>query len=127
MPRLAWAAARAAAQTVRSATAANNRHREQATLENASQTALLQKLIAAQLTTNELLAALAQVEAASAASGTLGTEERQRRHNAYAQEMADSRAALDAERTRLAGLRDPDWTRDGVRRLYSLGWLTGGN
>ncbi len=117
-------AARAATAAVQSARAANEQHRAQANLDNASQTALLQKLIATQLTTNELLGALAQVEALAAASGTLEAEERQRRRNAYAREMEQSRRELEAERSRLAALRDPDWTRDGVHRLYGLGWLT---
>ncbi len=118
-------AARAANATVQSARTANAQHRQETNLEKASQTALLQKLIATMLTTNELLGALAQVEALTAAAGTLETEERQRRRNAYAQEMTESRRDLEAERLRLANLRDPEWTQNGVHRLYGLGWLTG--
>ncbi len=115
-------ASRGLASATKTAKAANDKQREQAKLETASQTALLQKLVAAQLTANELLAALAQVEGLSAASGTLQAEEASRRRNAYAAEAAASKAALDAETARIAALRDPAWAQNGANRLFSLSW-----
>ena len=119
-------AARSASETVRNAQAANAKHRETANLEKSSQTALLQKLVAAQLTANELLASLAQVQGIAAASGTLDTEERSRRRNAVAAETAASKAALDAERVRTRGLRKDGAASAGVQALFSLGWMTEG-
>ena len=119
-------AARSASETVRSAQAANAKHRETASLEKSSQTALLQKLMAAQLTANELLASLAQVQGIAAAAGTLETEERSRRRNAVASETAASKAALDAERVRIQGLRKNGAAAAGVQALFSLGWMTEG-
>ena len=117
-------ASRGLASATKSAKAANDKQREQAQLETASQTALLQKLVAAQLTANELLAALAQVEGLAAASGTLQAEEASRQLNAYAAEAAASQAALDAELARQAALRRPGWAQDGANRLFSLAWST---
>lgn len=120
-------AARSVSETVRSARAANTKHREPASLEKASQTALLQKLVAAQLTANELLSAMAQVEGISAAEGTLQSEERSRQRNDAAAAQAASRVVLDAERARIQGLRKEDAAAAGVQGLFSLGWMTEGD
>ena len=119
-------AARSASETVRSARAANTKHRETASLEKASQTALLQKLVAAQLTANELLSAMAQVEGISAAEGTLESEERARQRNDAAAAQAASKAALDSERARIRGLQRVDAAAVGVQGLFSLDWMTQG-
>ena len=119
-------AVRSSSGTARSATAANEKHRETAQLEKASQAALLQKLVAAQLTANELLASMAQVQGISAAAGTLETEERSRSRNAAAAELAASRAALEAERARIESLRKPGAAETGVEGLFSLSWMTSG-
>ncbi len=119
-------AARAVSETVRSAKTANEKHREPANLEKASQAALLQKLVAAQLTANELLASMAQVQGISAAEGTLESEERSKRTNDTAAEIAASKAALDAERGRIRGLQRDGAAAAGVEGLFSLGWMTEG-
>ena len=119
-------AVRSASETAQSATVANKKHRETAQLEKASQAALLQKLVAAQLTANELLAAMAQVQGISAAAGTLETEERSRSRNAAAAELAASRAALEAERARIQAMRKPGAAETGVEGLFSLSWMTQG-
>ena len=120
-------AARSVSETVRSAKAANTNHRETASLEKASQTALLQKLVAAQLTANELLSAMAQVEGISAAEGTLESEERSRQRNDAAAAQAVSKAALDAERARIRALQRNDAAATGVQGLFSLDWTTQGS
>ena len=117
-------ASRDLAAATKTAKAASDKQREQAKLEEASQTALLQKLVAAQLTANELLAALAQVEGLSAATGTLEAEQASRSRNEFAAEAAASKAALDTELARQAALRQPDWAQNGVNRLFSLAWST---
>lgn len=119
-------ASRNLAAATKTAKAANDKQREQAKLETASQTALLQKLVAAQLTANELLAALAQVEGLSAAAGTLEAEQASRSRNEFAAEAAASKAALDAELARQAALRQPDWAQNGANRLFSLAWSVPG-
>ncbi len=119
-------AVRSASETARSAQAANEQHRDPAQLQNASQAALLQKILAAQLTQNELLVSMAQVQGISAAAGTLETEERSRSRNAAAAEMEASRAALEAERARIRSLQKPGATETGVEGLFSLSWLTRG-
>ena len=119
-------AARATSETVQSAKAANAKQREAANLENASQTALLQKLVAAQLTANELLASLAQVEGIAAAAGTVETEERSKQRNDAAAEMAASKAALDAERARIQSLQSNGAAKAAVQGLFSLGWMSRG-
>ena len=120
-------AARSASETARSARAANERHREPAQLRNASQAALLQKILAAQLTQNELLASMAQVQGISAAAATLEAEERARSRNAAAAAMADSRSALEAERARIQALQKAGAAETGVSGLFSLAWMTPGN
>ena len=119
-------AARSASETVRDARRANGKHRAATNLEKASQAALLQKLVAAQLTANELLASMAQVQGISAAAGTLGSEAQSKRLNEAAAETAASKAALDAERARIQGLRKVDAAATGVEGLFSLGWMTEG-
>ena len=92
------------------------------TLERASETALLQKMIAAQLTTNDLLQALVQAEAAAAAVQTLPAEEEARRRNAALAAQEAGQQAWEAERARQAGLAGPDDVADGIAGLYSLAW-----
>lgn len=120
-------AVRSTSETARSARAANERHREPAQLRNASQAALLQKILAAQLTQNELLASMAQVQGISAAAATLEAEERARSRNAAAAAMADSRSALEAERARIQALQKAGAAETGVSGLFSLAWMTPGN
>lgn len=120
-------AVRSASETARSAKAANEKHRQPAQLQNASQAALLQKILAAQLTQNELLASMAQVQGISAAAGTLEVEERSRSRNAVAAELAASKAALQAEQARIRALQDPEAAEAGVEGLYSLAWMTRGS
>ena len=120
-------AVRSSSETARSAKAANEKHREPAQLQNASQAALLQKILAAQLTQNELLASMAQVQGISAAAGTLEVEERSRSRNAVAAELAASKAALEAERARIRARQEPGAAESGVEGLYSLAWMTRGS
>lgn len=120
-------AVRSSSETARSAKAANEKHREPGQLQNASQAALLQKILAAQLTQNELLASITQVQGISAAAGTLDVEERSRARNAAAADLAASRAALEAERARIRALQEPGAAESGVEGLYSLAWMTRGS
>ena len=120
-------AVRSASETARSARAANARHREPAQLRNASQAALLQKILAAQLTQNELLASMAQVQGISAAAATLQAEERSRSRNAAAAALAASRSGLEAERARIQALQKAGAAETAVAGLYSLAWMTPGN
>ena len=120
-------AVRSSSETARSAKVANEKHREPAQLQNASQAALLQKILAAQLTQNELLAAMAQVQGISAAAGTLDAEERSRSRNAVAAELAASKSALETEHARIRALQEPGAAEAGVDGLYSLAWMTRGS
>ena len=120
-------AVRSSSETARSAKAANEKHRQPAQLQNASQAALLQKILAAQLTQNELLASMAQVQGISAAAGTLEVEERSRSRNAVAAELAASKAALEAEQARIRALQEPGAAESGMEGLYSLAWMTRGS
>ena len=120
-------AVRSSSETARSAKAANEKHRQPLQLQNASQAALLQKILAAQLTQNELLASMAQVQGISAAAGTLEVEERSRSRNAVAAELAASKAALEAERARIRARQEPGAAESGVEGLYSLAWMTRGS
>ena len=120
-------AVRSSSETARSATAANSKHRETAHLEKASQAALLQKLVAAQLTANELLASMAQVQGISAAAGTLTAEEQSRSRNAAAAALAASKSALVAERARIEAMQTAGAAETGVSGLFSLAWMTAGS
>ena len=120
-------AVRSSSETARSATAANSKHRETVHLEKASQAALLQKLVAAQLTANELLASMAQVQGISAASGTLAAEEQSRSRNAAAAALAASKSALVAERARIEAMQTAGAAETGVSGLFSLAWMTAGS
>ena len=119
-------AVRTSSETAKSAKAANEEHRKPLQLQNASQAALLQKILAAQLTQNELLASMAQVQGISAAAGTLEVEERSRSRNAVAAELAASKAALEAEHARIRALQEPGAAESGMDGLYSLDWMTRG-
>ena len=120
-------AVRSSSETARSAKAANENHREQGQLQNASQSSLLQKILAAQLTQNELLASMAQVQGISAAAGTLETEERSRQQNEVAAALAASRATLEAEQLRIHALKSPGAAEAAVEGLFSLDWTTRGS
>lgn len=119
-------AVRSSSETARSAKVANEKHREPVQLQNASQAALLQKILAAQLTQNELLASMAQVQGISAAAGTLATEERSRQRNEAAAGLAASRAALEAERARIRAMQEPEAAETAMEGLFSLSWMTQG-
>ena len=120
-------AVRSSSETARSATAANREHRDTGHLEKASQAALLQKLVAAQLTANELLASMAQVQGISAAAGTLAAEEQSRSRNAAAAALAASKSALEAERARIEARQTAGAAETAVSGLFSLAWLTPGS
>ena len=120
-------AVRSASETARSAKVTNEKHREPTQLQNASQAALLQKILAAQLTQNELLASMAQVQGISAAAGTLETEERSRQRNDAAAGLAASKAALEAERARIRAMQEPGAAETGMEGLFSLAWMNQGD
>ena len=115
-------AAAIASRVARRAQQSGDEQKRASTLERASETALLQKMIAAQLTANDLLQALVQAQAAAAAVGTLPAEEDARRRNAALALQVANQQAWEAERARQAALAGPDDVADGIAGLYSLAW-----
>lgn len=118
----ARAAAAIASRAAARARQAGDEQKRTQTLERASETALLQKMIAAQLTANDLLQALVQAEAAAAAVQTLPAEEEARRRNGALAAQAAGQQAWQAERNRQAALAGPNDVADGIAGLYSLAW-----
>lgn len=91
-------------------------------LERASETALLQRMIAAQLTTNDLLQVLVQSQALAAAAATAPVEEEVRRRNEALRLLQAELDKWEAERARQAALSAPDDFEVSTGDLYSLDW-----
>ena len=116
-----------AGRLVAEAATANEKQKEFAQLEKMSQAALLQKIIAVQLATNELLGSLVQIQSLSAAGGTLASEERSRAWNAAARQLAEGRTEVETETARLESLRKAAALETGVDNLFSLDWTIQGS
>ena len=116
-----------AGRLVAEAATANEKQKEFAQLEKMSQAALLQKIIAVQLATNELLGSLVQIQSLSAAGGTLASEERSRAWNAAARQLAEGRTEVETETARLESLRKAAALETGVGNLFSLDWTIQGS